>query len=355
MSGRAVTCPVAVVIPARNEARRLPACLFALQRAMTRLGRPVHPVIVVNDSCDDTAMIARRILDDFHWSGAVLEPGGAPGVGAARALGFDHALSRCGPQTLLLGTDADSRVDEDWLLRMTGELTSADLVFGAVDPDSAELARLRTAPGRLNDGEGLYMQMAVRLAALLDPLPHDPAPGHHNPSGANFGLTAASYRRIGGIPPLRLSEDRELARRAERFDLRLRYSDGPRVITSCRLTGRTGGGMAAALRARCDDPDPLCDEWLEPARIFAFRHGLRGALRRCWPDPEALSRRLRFLHLAAPEPRTGACFGAFWQEIEDRHPALRRQRISQSRACRDLPLLRAILRRHEISERSKAS
>lgn len=329
----------AVVIPARNEETRLPACLDALDLAIRQLERPVMVIVVVNDSTDATAAVARRRLSDFSTPGTVLEITQTVGVGAARAAGFEHALRHCGDDVVLCGTDADSRVDAHWLTTLMDELRRADLILGNVSPDLGELADIGPMKARHNSAEGLYMQAAIRLAARLDPLPYDPEPLHHNASGANFALRGRHYRLIGGVPLLHLSEDREMARQAERFDLRIRHATAPHVVTSCRLDGRTTGGMAAALRDRAGQDDPLCDEWLEPADNFIARYRLKAQLRRAWPDKATLVA----MGLPIQNLHDYPYFGAFWQSLEDASIDLARHRIRQSAAARDLSVLQDAL------------
>jgi hypothetical protein len=164
------------------------------------------------------------------------------------------------------------------LARNLAALEGVDVVYGQIVPDAAELAAL-TPLQRLGAIEGRYMETAVRLAARLDPLLHDPVPGHRTASGASLAFRSDVLAHIGGFPALPLSEDRAFARAVEYHDLRARHSAEVRVQASCRIEGRAAGGMADTLRARCAASDPDCDDWLEPAEVFALRHGLRGALR----------------------------------------------------------------------------
>ena len=105
-----------VVIPAHNEAVRLPGCLAAVRAAAARLPVPVRTVVVL-DACDDgSAEIIGRCSCAVH-----VVTVDARNVGAARAAGFAAAQSLCGetdPARIWYATtDADSRVDPDWLVR----------------------------------------------------------------------------------------------------------------------------------------------------------------------------------------------------------------------------------------------
>lgn len=331
--------PGAVIIPACNEAGRIAPCLRALAPQAVRAGCRI--IVVVNATQDATATIAARVLGD---AGQVVDLSGqrlAGGVGQARALGFDLARRVWGAAHLF-STDADCLPGPDWLATHLASLARFDIVFGRVDPMAAELAPLAAAMGRHGAYEGLYMQAAVALAARLDPCAHDPAPAHRNPAGANLAFRAGVLDKMGGFPALPTGEDRAFARAAERCDLRLRYCGRAVVQASCRLDGRAPGGMSDALRARCEELDPMCDDWLEGADTFALRHGLRGRLRRVWPDPARLAQTLwrAGLALSAPPGRT---FGAFWQDLEGGAPQLARHRLRQSDLPDQLPRLRALL------------
>jgi hypothetical protein len=66
--------------------------------------------------------------------------------------------------------------------------------------------------------------------------------------GANFGIRASSYLRVGGFPPFSLHEDRSLLARLATSDVAIVRSARIRVATSGRLWGRCEGGFASTLR-----------------------------------------------------------------------------------------------------------
>ena len=341
----------AVIIPARDESNRIEACLQAIHHAITRSGHRVGVVVCVNDTTDDTAPKAAAMLRTSALPHVVADLHFAPGtggVGRVRDIGMTLAQRLAQPPQMLMTTDADSRVCPDWISANLAELRTADVVFGAITPDPDELAQIRGQLSRHDRDEERYAEAATRLVTLLDPLAHDPAPGHLGHSGASIALTAKALARMGGIPWKPLSEDRALALRAEALDLRIRHAGTPQVVTSCRLEGRAVGGMATTLQERCSQADPLCDAWLEPAGALLRRYSAKGRLRALWPAPEAVWRMVGQLPGPAPllsHPGNFETFGAFWQRLEAVHPALARQRLHQSEAARELPLLLAILRR----------
>jgi glycosyltransferase involved in cell wall biosynthesis len=99
---------ISVIIPARDDAEYLRACLAALAVQT----RPADEIVVVdNASSDTTAEIARdagaRVVFEPLW-----------GIPAAAAAGFDAANG-----DILCRLDADSLPPPDWLHRMEAHLT----------------------------------------------------------------------------------------------------------------------------------------------------------------------------------------------------------------------------------------
>lgn len=327
----------AVVVPARNEQRRITACLDALGVAICKARPLTTGIVVVINNTEDTT--SERVL---AWAAAhsdislqVIDCTFLPQdahVGAGRRLGLDHALNHIVRDGILLTTDADSRVRPGWISRNHQALSHADLICGAFAADKDEVRTLPPAVAMHCHIESAYMSVAVKLAALLDPLPHDPDPPHLNASGASLAFTRQLYEAVGGMPVIAMSEDRAFAARAERHDFRVRHCNTVMVDTSCRMTGRTGGGMAGALRERAIEADPQVDQWLEPADTFARRYQLRGRLRAAWPDSAALAEHLctalgprdatRLMPMALPET-----FGAFSEHVEANSAALERVRM----------------------------
>ena len=77
--------------------------------------------------------------------------------------------------------------------------------------------------------------------------------GHRHVHGANLGVAAQAYRRIGGFAALACSEDQALVDRLEQGGARIAWSCLPRVTTSARPHSRVEGGFASALRKGRDE------------------------------------------------------------------------------------------------------
>ena len=222
---------VAVVVPARDEQDTIAACLDALGVARARLQASdpsvdVRIVVVLDDCRDGTA----AVVDGYRDVETVVSSAGC--VGSARRQGTAAllaSLDRPLPEIWLASTDADSLVPPDWLARMVGHGDAgAELVLGTVRP-----------------GAGLTGVVAAAWRAV-----HDATDGHPHVHAANLGISAATYRALGGWRDLPGHEDVDLVERAmlgghRRID---RVGDIA-VTTSSRLVGRVPVGFATYLQA----------------------------------------------------------------------------------------------------------
>jgi len=285
-----------VAVPANNEEQRIGACLAALSLQRDRFGAPIpvgtfEIVVLVNNSVDDTAMVAREISSVLpNRIDVVVETLSSASAGRARKRAMDLAAERLEAlgttEGFILTTDADSCVSPTWIAEQLDAFAAGvACVAGYVDGYPLELAALGSrflARGRLED---LYLSRIAEIDALCDPRRHDPWPNHRVSSGASLGVTLHAYRLIGGLPDRDLGEDAALTAAIEKAGLTVRHSLDVCVTTSCRLNGRAVGGAADTMRARHDDPDSPCDPDLEPAFVATRRAILRGRLRQAARTP----------------------------------------------------------------------
>ncbi|WP_045878020.1 dolichyl-phosphate beta-glucosyltransferase [Pseudofrankia sp. DC12] len=116
--------PVSVVVPAFNEARRLPFSLPALVAALREF--PGAEVIVVDDgSADDTAGIATRLLRDLP-AGQVIRLPWNSGKGTAIRAGVAAATGEA-----IVFTDADLASDVNDLPLLLAALSDAEVAIGS--------------------------------------------------------------------------------------------------------------------------------------------------------------------------------------------------------------------------------
>jgi GT2 family glycosyltransferase len=210
---------IVVVVPAHNEEDRLPACLESIGEAADRVSIPVTVVVVLDNCTDDS----RRVIAPPVTSLTIA----AANVGAARALGFSHAAKGADRETWLATTDADTVVPSNWLVsQLDRHRNGVEAVVGTVRVDW----RHHSAATRHR-----YEQRYDRAGSEA---PH----GHVH--GANLGVRADVYWRVGGFRALAREEDVDLVNRLERAGTRIAWDRGNSVLTSdrkdCRVTGGFG-------------------------------------------------------------------------------------------------------------------
>ena len=248
-----------VVIPARDEEGRIGDCLRALA------GQTVRPAafrtIVVLDRCQDrTAEVVLAVSRAAGLPVTTID-GPGTGAGAARRAGMDHAcellLAAGRPDGLIACTDADSRPAADWLERQLAHVAAGGrAIAGLIELDEDEARDL--PPGVRERRE---RDAGMRLRRLRS---SDPEAGHHHFAGASLGVTAATYRAVGGIEPLAALEDAGFAARLAAHHVPILRASDVRVATSPRTDGRVGRGLSV---------DLAVSGWLERRRFGAGEFG----------------------------------------------------------------------------------
>jgi hypothetical protein len=223
---------VHVVVPARDEAARLPQLLASLEVAASHAlssspGLEVRATVVL-DSCVDSS---RDVLRHHPWADVVTVDSGV--VGHVRARGVRraraHALGHPADQVWIACTDADSVVPPHWLgEQLDFAERGHDLVVGAVHPDPSDLT-------------------PEMLAAWRDR--HRLHEGHPHVHGANLGFTLAAYDLVGGFAPLRTGEDVRLVSDLQAAGVRWVSTARNLVVTSGRRVARAPDGFADYLQA----------------------------------------------------------------------------------------------------------
>ena len=275
------------VVPARNEAQRIIACLEALRCQWSRNYGSMHhrlgAVLVINGTTDGTAYAVMQWVS-LHPSFCLLVidvdfPAERAHVGSARRLGLDVAASllaqRPAARQLLFSTDADSRLAHNAVCEGLRELKNVD-AFGAHivagEPDTSRI--------------GLHMQRYQELKGQLRyqvfPSAHERHAQHGVFGGAGFGVSLTAYRAVGGLPALSFDEDQMMRRRLLDAGYRVSYPRDIVVYTSTRLEGRTPWGMAKQLAAW--EQDAAVERWPhEPdARALAWKYTQKAKLREDW-------------------------------------------------------------------------
>ncbi len=335
-----------VAIPVCNEAERIAACLEALDDQVAV--QACHIVLLLNNCTDDTAAIARRVKlragTQLHCLERTLPPHIAS-AGHARRLAMQAAAELAGPCGVLLTTDADARVDRDWLSANLAALAAgADAVAGWVELDPIEWGHI---PAHLHEDDArecAYDRLCDDIHGWLDPDPADPLPRHTQHSGASIAVTMAAYRLTDGVPDVPSGEDRAFIAALRRAGARIRHAPEVHVVVSGRIEGRSAGGMAETIRRRMDRQDAFIDDRLEPAMDCARRAFFRGQLRAAYGDPALLSglaRHLEYPRLA--DLCSGLPFEAAWDEIETATWLRHRRQVSVAELAGQTAAAAAIL------------
>ncbi len=226
---------VGVVVPARNEAGHIEACLESIKAALHALPPGLDSAIwvVVDRSTDDTARMAAKVLAGRPRCGWEVSCTARP-LGKLRhqgALEVLHLLRGHPPaRTWLLNTDADSEVPAEWATRHLDYASQGShAVAGVV---------------RLGDLSHLHPKTVRHYEGLLA---SQEAMDHPQVYGANLGVRGDAYLTVGGFPARATGEDAHLVSRLVKAGFRVAHPSEIYVSTSARLDGRASGGLADLL------------------------------------------------------------------------------------------------------------
>jgi dolichol-phosphate mannosyltransferase len=211
-ASRAATA-ISVVVPARDEERRLPACLAALAQ-----DADVTEVIVVDDrSTDATATVAAQ-------AGARVVPGAPlPDGWGGKAWALEQGLAAARGEIVVF-LDADARPRPGLIAALAAELDHADLVSAAPR---------YTCEGALE--QALHASMLATLVYRFGPADVDgwqPAPARAMVNGQCVAVRAAALRGAGGWTRVAgsLVEDVALARALRSDGWTLRFVDAADLL-----------------------------------------------------------------------------------------------------------------------------
>jgi hypothetical protein len=296
---------IAIAVPARDEAERLPVLLNALAKQQDN---PPFTLALYFDNCvDGSEALVGAMADRLPFP--IIMHGGhsnnPPSAGVARRRAMALAASVV-PAGTLMTTDADSAPAADWIAANLRGLQAADIVAGQIVQEA-----VRTSPVQAQ--LAAYLDRLHRFRRLLDPVPWEATMSHHWTSAASLAMRSDTYRAIGGFPAIPSGEDAGLADTAARGGYRIRRDAAVRVVTSSRRSGRATTGFAACLSSwDCADRPP---EVADP-EDEAWRYARHAEARRlhsigCLDDFAAsLGLSLAEVEQVAGECRDGEAFAA---------------------------------------------
>lgn len=286
--------PPVVAVPARNEEALLPRLIAALgqQTVLDRLEMPLDVVVVLNNTTDKSLSVAksagaanprlRLTIEDVSY------PADRCHVGSARRHAMDLARDAA-PDGVILTTDADAVPSVSWVeANLRAVAKGADIVGGHVLGDAVEEALLGPGFQRRAALYALYGQLRDELAALIDPLPHDPWPRHHDHTGASLAVRSSVYRQVGGMDALPFREDLAFVSKVRAAGFRLVHPLDVVVTVSARTKGRAKGGMAECLSTWVRQEAEGVPVLFECPTLVEQRLHRRKALRDLAKAPEAM-------------------------------------------------------------------
>ncbi len=231
------TRAIGVVVPVHNEEALLGPALESLENAFAVLCTKNISlgVAVVLDACSDrSAQVVKKWISHLRSQNSRLHVStptcDVRNVGSARALGCSNLLNnwdeiRAG-EIWLATTDADSRVPPHWLAaQVLAHEGGADLWTG----------RVEVSEWGDHDEETISTWTALYDA--------EEYPVH----GASMGFNAWHYMKVGGFPPWKCGEDREIFRQLVDSGAHWSHNSSIRVVTSSRRFARAPGGFAHVL------------------------------------------------------------------------------------------------------------
>ncbi len=284
----------AVIVPALTERESLPQTLATLASNPAAQLKQTLIVVVVNnrsDTADEQILENQQTLNwlrskpypelNLAWvdaSSKGMELPAKEGVGLARKLGFDLALSRLAwnRNPRLISLDADTLVDENYL----------PAIFTHFDHSTKGGA---TIPFRHQAGETDAQEAAIRryelyLRSYLFGLQLAGSPYAYHTIGSAFACRADAYVAAGGMNRRPAAEDfyflQQLAKTTGVEMLR-----GTLVKPSPRCSGRVPFGTGRAVQAQVEEQETTFE--FCPAEAFAVLKQWLQLVEETWDRPVA--------------------------------------------------------------------
>ncbi len=239
MADETTAMTVAIGIPVRNEAERLPRLFTALSCQGARFP---FTVCLFFDNCSDGSMeLSARLAPSlpFPLVSERDDRGAGPNAGKARGRAMALAM-QVAPTGYVLTTDADSVPDLNWVKANVDALMHSDIVAGRI-------SRAVSPAQDLQQRVSSYFDRLHLVRRWLDPVPWEDGCTHHWTSGASLGFRTPVYAALGGFSGLPNGEDAAIVDAAMRAGYRVRRDARVEVQTSSRRQGRALQGLAAAL------------------------------------------------------------------------------------------------------------
>ena len=244
------------VIPAKDEAERVESCVLAIASAARMSSLPVSVFVLANNSTDRTHEIVLDLAPTLHEielsCQTITLPPQLAHAGGARRTAVDRALSRYAPDKrsslLLFSTDADSRVQPDFFVKLERAYSNgADVVLAELNIVSDPLAPISEAALAWDHERSIWRSRVRTYLEILRTHRVPPRPLHDDYGGSGITLRVAAYDTLGGFQPVPFNEDKNLVAAADRTGMIVNRNSGAMIDVSGRALGRATGGMAQEL------------------------------------------------------------------------------------------------------------
>lgn len=298
----AAECKVSVVIPVRNEAENLPLTLLAFANQKNLYGTSLDPrifelIILANNCTDDSAEIVRKFQCEhprlrIHLAEISLSAEDS-NIGSVRRLLMNEAFYRfklVAKSGVILTTDGDTLVAVDWIATNLREIEQgAEAVGGRIIIAPDELAKMDAHCRSIHLQDENYRLLAAEMEGLIDDIPHDTAPRHHQHFNGSFAVTTTVYEKAGGVPKVKFLEDVAFYDSLQRIDAKFRHSPSVQVFTSSRDNGRSEVGLAYQLNEWKKLGERGADFLVESAQTIEAKLKAKRKLREFWQKVAANS------------------------------------------------------------------
>lgn len=202
---------VSVLVPARNEAHQIEACLLAL----TQVNYPKEKleILVGNDNSEDhTAAVVQRFVDEYDYIKLISIEGN---LGSAKAKGnvLAHLIKEAKAEFLFV-TDADIQVHQEWIQQLLPKLQQGVAIASGttVVKGSKPFHHWQSLEWLLGNGYILsFFSLGVPTTAV----------------GNNMAFTKEAYYKTGGYErmPFSVTEDFQLYYAMHTLGLKV-YNEG---------------------------------------------------------------------------------------------------------------------------------
>lgn len=351
-----------IVIPVRDEAENIEKTLRAFTRQIDFAGNPLNLeifeiLILVNNSFDNSAEIIKNFQREnpslnLHFAEVCLSEENA-NIGFVRRVLMNAAYSRLKQNKknkgVIMTTDGDTTVADDWIAANLREIEAgADAVGGRIIIPNSEQKKMNALCREIHLRDEEYRLLTAEIEWLIDDLPFDDVPRHHQHFNASFAVKIDIYEKAGGVPKVKFLEDCAFFDCLQKIDARVRHSFDIKVYTSARHVGRSEVGLSFQINQWKNLSETGEDFLVESAESIVERFQTKKSLRRIWrgfSDKEIdQSQKISFVAariFVAPEVIIKALeknqtFGAFYENL------MRQQNGEWARKFPNVPIDKAL-------------